>query len=232
MRDFTFPFSEPKRRLLEAAETLFADRGFDAVSVRDITKEAGANVAAVNYHFGGRDGLIGLVVLRYVTPVNEERIARLDAAERNHAGKVVPLEELIGCYAEPLVSAVRRSELSERLFYKLIGRIFSLQGEVPAEVENQMKQVAERFLRALGRSLPEVAADELIWRFHFLIGAMLHMLTHQEVLSRVTNGASGQPAMEATLSRFVRFAASGLREGGVPAHNGSAAPSPQAIFDF
>lgn len=232
MRDFSFPFSPPKRRLLEAAESLFADRGFDAVSVRDITKEAGANVAAVNYHFGGRDALIELVVLRYVTPVNEERIARLDAAERRSPGKVVPLEEIIECFASPIVSAVQRSELSERLFYKLIGRIFDLQGEFPDEMLAQLTRVAERFTRALSRSIPEVAKDDLYWRFHFAIGGMIHMLTHRETLFRVSGGASGEPEMDVTLSRFIRFAAAGLRDGVAAEHNGVPAQSPQGLFNF
>lgn len=234
MRDFSTPFSAPKSRLLEAAESLFANQGFDAVSVRDITKEAGANVAAVNYHFGGRDGLISLVVLRYVTPVNEERIARLDAAERRYPGKTVPLEEVIECFTRPIVTAVKRSELSERLFCKLIGRIFCLQGQVPREMEEQMKQVAERYVRALSRSLPDASAEEVVWRFHFLLGGLIHMLTHQEMLARVTDGASGQPSMDTTLSRFIRFAAAGLRDGvAAGGHNGAAEKGPQGmLFDF
>ena len=54
--------SKPQERLLDAAEALFAERGFEAVSLRDITLEAGANVAAVNYHFGGKENLIGAVL--------------------------------------------------------------------------------------------------------------------------------------------------------------------------
>ena len=70
MRDLTLPPSESKQRLLDAAEHLFADCGFETVSVRDITQHVKANVAAINYHFGTRDGLIALVVTRYLTPLN------------------------------------------------------------------------------------------------------------------------------------------------------------------
>lgn len=223
--------SKSKRNLLDAAEQLFADRGFDAVSVRDITQLAKANVAAVNYHFGSRDGLIATVVTRYITPVNEDRLARLENLERKWAGKAGPVEELIDAFVRPLISTVRRSDLSERLFYKLIGRIFSMQAQgIPAAVEEQLRVLSDRFTRAFAKSLPTVGPEELAWRIHFLVGAMIHMLMQQELLHRISNGVSGTPGMDATLGRFIRFAASGLREGVEPPVRSN--KSPQATFNF
>lgn len=231
MRDMTVPESGSKRKLLNAAEHLFADKGFEAVSIRDITQAAETNVAAVNYHFGSRDGLLTLVMMRYMLPVNEERLARLETVERKWAGKAAPLEEVIDAYVRPLAGHVGKSELSERLFYKLVGRIFARQGDgLPAPVDDPLRQVVERFTRAFGRALPTVAPEDLIWRIHFMAGGMIHLLTHQDMLHRLSNGASGAPAMEATLSRFIRFAAVGLRGGtetDEPAEMG-----PQAMFDF
>jgi AcrR family transcriptional regulator len=233
MRDIKFPQSEPKRRLLEAAEQLFADKGFDVVSVRDITQQAGANVAAVNYHFGSRDGLIAVVVTRYITPVNEERLARLEILEKKWPGKMIPLEEIIDAFVRPLAGAVRKSELSERLFCRLLGRIFSMQGEgLPESVESQMSHLSDRFGRALGRALPAVAVDDLAWRMHFVAGAMIHMLMNQGMLHRLTNGASGSPTMEAVIGRFIRFAAAGLRDGVEVEGDPEIRRGPQAVFDF
>jgi AcrR family transcriptional regulator len=231
MRAATIPESGSKRKLLDAAEQLFADKGFEAVSVRDITQLAKTNVAAVNYHFGSRESLLSLVMMRFMLPVSEERIARLEAVERKWSGKTAPLEEIIDALVRPLVGQVRKSELSEPLFYKLIGRIFTQQADgLPDPVEAQLRQGQERFIRAFGKALPTVDSEELIWRMHFMVGGMIHLLTHQEMLHRVTRGASGAPTMEATLSRFIRYSAVGLREGTeaeAPAKKG-----PQATFDF
>lgn len=232
MREIKFPQSESKRRLLDAAEQLFAERGFEAVSVRDVTQMAKANVAAVNYHFGSRDGLIAVVVTRYITPVNEERLARLEALERKWPGKAIPVEEIIDAFVRPLAGIVRKSELSERLFCKLMGRIFAMQGVgFPPVVEEQIRVLSDRFTRALAKSLPGVSSEDLIWRTHFLVGAMIHMLLNQEMLQRMTQGAAGNPTMEATLVRFIRFAAAGLREG-MEAVEPVAKKGPQAMFDF
>lgn len=231
MRELTIPESGSKRKLLDAAEELFAEKGFEAVSVRDITALAKSNVAAVNYYFGSRDGLLMLVMTRYMMPVNEERIARLEALERKWSGKSVPIEELIDALVRPLVGQVRKSELSERLFYKLMGRIFAQQGDgLPPQIEEQLRQVVQRFTRAFVKTLPTVPTDELSWRIHFMAGGMIHMLTHQEVLQRLTNGVAGSPTMETTLSRFVRFAAAGLREG--VEVEALAPKGPQVMFDF
>jgi hypothetical protein len=112
-----------------------------------------------------------------------------------------------------------------------MGRIFSLQGSgFPEAVEEQMRHLSDRFTRALAKSLPAVSQEELVWRTHFVIGAMIHMLMNQDMLHRVTNGASGTPTMEATLGRFIRFAAAGLREGVVV--EPVVRQGPQATFDF
>jgi AcrR family transcriptional regulator len=231
MREINLAQSESKRRLLDAAELLFAERGFEAVSVRDITQHAKANVAAINYHFGTRDGLIALIVTRYLTPVNEERLARLDVLERKGPGKALPVEEIINAFVRPLVGIVRKSDLSEHQYCKLLGRIFAMQGAgLPQAMEDPMRQLSERFTRALGKALPAVAPEDLVWRMHFVVGALIHMLMNEEMLQRLTSGASGAPTMEATLGRFIRFAAAGLREG--MESEPAVKKGPQAMFDF
>jgi AcrR family transcriptional regulator len=228
MREVIIPEVGPKRNLLEAAERLFAERGFDAVSVRDITQLAKTNVAAVNYHFGSRDGLLKLVILRYANPVNEERLARLDGAERRWAGKLVPIEELMDALVRPLLGQVRKSGLAERSFYQLMGRIFAENGDGLADgIEQQFRQANDRFLRAFGNVLPALTEEELVARVHFLNGGVIHLLTHQHLL---TSPTSGMPAMEASLSRLIRFAAAGLRDGLITEI--AAEEGPQAFFNF
>jgi AcrR family transcriptional regulator len=229
MRELTLPQSGPKRKLLEAAEQLFSEKGFEVVSVRDITQLCKANVAAVNYHFGSREGLLNLVIARYAQPVNEERMARLETAERKWAGKSVPLEEIIDAYVRPVLGQVRKTELSERAFYKLLGRIFALRGDGLSESnEEGFRRVSERFGRAFGKALPMVLPEELGARIHFMSGAVIHLLTHQALLS--DSGEAIAPSMDASLSRLIRFAVAGLREGTEveePVKKG-----PQAMFDF
>ncbi|MCF7676112.1 MAG: TetR/AcrR family transcriptional regulator, partial [Akkermansiaceae bacterium] len=107
-------------KLVEAAERLFAERGFDVVSVRDITHAAGGNVAAINYHFGSRDGLVAVVIGRYITPINERRMVMLDELEQKWAGQPVPVEAVIEAIVVPVVEQIQQSKMSEGLYCKLV----------------------------------------------------------------------------------------------------------------
>ncbi|TAE77672.1 MAG: TetR family transcriptional regulator [Verrucomicrobia bacterium] len=222
-----------KQKLVEAAEALFADEGFDRVSVRDITTRAGANVAAVNYHFGSREGLLALVMARQINPVNEERLARLDALERKIGGKALPVEEVLDAFVRPFATQVRRSELSEKLFFKLMGRMFGQQGgELPPVVEALFVTVMGRFQRAFAKSLPGLAVEEIWWRMHLMAGAMIHTMAQADTLQRVSGGDSGTPGIEQTLSRFIRFAAAGMRQGADEPREESRSQGPQVEFSF
>lgn len=221
-----------KQRLIEAAEELFADEGFDRVSVRDITTKAGANVAAVNYHFGSREGLIAVVLTRYINPVNEERLARLEALERRAAGKPVAVEEILDAFIRPFATQVRRSELSEKIFFKLMGRMFGHGCVMPPVVEQLFGNMLNRFHKAFSKSLPGLAADDTWWRMHLMSGAMIHTMAHGEKLLRLSGGDSGSPNMEQTLSRFIRFSAAGMRHGSEVAQDETKPQGPQVEFPF
>ncbi len=231
MNQTLVPNSGPKLRLIESAEKLFAEKGFEAVSVRDITKEAGANVAAVNYHFGSRDGLVVAVISRYLIPVNQDRLARLERAEKSGS-----VEEILGAFIRPTVELVAKSELSEKLYGQLIGRIFTEPSiSMQTELDQLTKSVVERFTKALCKLLPSVTPEELIWRLHFVVGGLIHVLTHSGFLYRMGGQVVGTPTTEVTISRFLKFAAAGVVYGSEPigAEETTEKPkTPQSLFNF
>ena len=223
MKRTLVPTEGPKLRLIEAAEKLFAEHGFEVVSVRDITQAAGGNVAAVNYHFGSRDGLVAVVMTRYLTPIHEERLARLAAAEQRWGGQAVPLEEVVAAFVLPIISQVAQSKLTEAAFYRLVGRIFSYyEHGLPGKTTAETDVLINRFNQALGLALPTLAKDDLVWRLHFVVGALTHMLTHAQALSGRSQGSAGTLDMAATIERFLKFAVAGLRGGLIEAPQAAA----------
>lgn len=219
MREMILPEDGPKRRLFDAASRLFAEQGFVRVSVRDIAAAIGANIAAVNYHFGSRDDLLALVVGRHLAPVTEERLARLDGVERKGSGKAAPVEEIIDAYLRPLLTQSRKVVLPEGAYCELMARIFSAgEQELGGVVAGQSRQVIERFNRAIAKALPMLLGDEVQWRMQFVNGALVRLLAQP-------NGS-----LEAALARLSRFAAAGLREG--VEGDVVAKAGPQAMFDF
>jgi AcrR family transcriptional regulator len=145
------PETGAKRTMLDAAERLVAVKGFDSVSIRDVTGAAKANVAAVNYHFGSREGLLALVMTHVLEPLCAERIARLEAA-----GKQVSVEEAVAVFVNALEPAAARIGMDTPLFFRLAGRILSLPDEaLPEAMKDARRETTQRFLVALGKDLTE-----------------------------------------------------------------------------
>src|SRR3954453_20324524 len=87
--------ADTKTRILDAAERLFVEHGFEATSLRSLTSAAGVNLAAVNYHFGSKEELFQAVLTRRLDPMNQERIDLLAKVEREGGGKALSCEKIL-----------------------------------------------------------------------------------------------------------------------------------------
>ena len=200
-----------RERILDAAESLFADRGFRAVSLREITAKADANLAAVNYHFGGKDGLIYEVLMRVVGPINEERLVRLDAAEAESGVDPVPLRVVLDAFFRPVVDQLANAGHQSTVYLKLAGRCLAEGEEQPPETLLRLfEKVAHRFISAARRSLPDGEEADIYWGFHFSIGALLRALTKGTQLTLFSRGTVHDSSPEETLDRLIEFTAAGI----------------------
>ncbi|MGJ8695217.1 MAG: TetR/AcrR family transcriptional regulator [Verrucomicrobiaceae bacterium] len=201
-----------KRALIDAASSLFAEQGFDAVSLREITGRAGANVASVKYHFGSKDELIDAVVVEMVRPVNEERLRRISELEKSERPTV---RALLEAFFEPMISQMISCELGEQLFCKLMGRLAGERPyEFPTPVMTQFREVAGRFVPAFGKALPGLSAEEIFWRIHFSFGVMSNTLMHGDLLAQVSGGLVKRETMEETMERVINFCEAGFMKEG------------------
>ncbi len=142
------PDSGAKKKLLDAAESLVAAKGFDSVSVRDVTGAAGANVAAVNYHFGSREGLMDVVIARILDPLCEARKYALEAAGKS-------AEALVRAYVEALSQVAAAITMDGRIFPKLAGRILALPDEaMPPVLATARLEVSGLYLAAIPKVRP------------------------------------------------------------------------------
>ena len=206
-----------RERVLKAAEELFAARGFETVSLRDITSVAGANVASVNYHFGSKDKLIDAVVERHALPINDERLSLLDGLEERYGDDPVPVADILEAFLAPLLRHITSGEMSETLFSKFMGRLMGERGYcLPESVEPQFQQMAGRFAAAFLKAVPHLTEEEALWRMHFSFGVMSNTLTHGDTLEQISGGRAGKPPMEELFSQIIQFCAAGIASGGKP----------------
>lgn len=197
--------ADTKDRILDAAERLFTERGYQGTSLRAVTSAADANLAAVHYHFGSKEALLHAVSGRRIAPVNRERLVRLDRLEAGAGPEGPSLERLIEAFLEPALVEKGTSDLRG-----LLGTIY---GEPPdlvrPLVEELFSEVARRFEAALQRALPAHTPAQVAWGFQLLVGSLTHVLGGNHEL------APARPLMdqgeEERRAQMVRFIAAGMR---------------------
>ncbi|MEP2776829.1 MAG: TetR family transcriptional regulator [Luteolibacter sp.] len=162
------PETGAKRKLLDAAEALVTEKGFDLVSVRDITGAVKANVAAVNYHFGSREGLMDLVMMRILEPLCDHRVKALEQAKKKGKDSRDVIREILSGYVESLTTAAASIGMENASFLRLAGRILVLPDSCMApSLAFSRREVGEKFLDALAGALPDNSRKELsaAWNF-------------------------------------------------------------------
>jgi AcrR family transcriptional regulator len=166
-----------RERLLKATESLFLAHGYDGTSARMITAEARANLAAINYHFGGKEGLFQAMLARRLDALHEERLALLDAYERIAAGRPLTCERILAALFVPALRLAREPRRGGRDFLRLLGRAYVDPSPALREFlsERYAPSIA-RFKEAFARALPKIAPRELTWRLHFMMGALAYTL--------------------------------------------------------
>ena len=202
-----------KRRILDAAEGLFMEHGFEATGLRQITAAADVNLAAVNYHFGGKEELFEAVLTRRLDPMNLERVLLLDALERDAGGTPLTCEAIIGAMFIPALKLARDRERGGKNFLRLLGRAYADPAPfIRNFLSHQYAPMIARFKAAFAQTLRHLPPRELSWRLHFLMGAMSYTLAGTDVLKLIS--AIDPVAVnndELLLRRLGPFLVAGLR---------------------
>src|SRR6266550_161885 len=141
---------DTRSRILDVAEELFGERGLDRVSIRDITRKARVNLAAINYHFGTKEDLIAAVFERRVVPVNEARLAALDRVETSAGKGILKLEAILEAFIRPALQSSLKASKGRTAFSKLFGRCLS---EPSPEVETLLKAQFEPLVQRMDAAL-------------------------------------------------------------------------------
>src|SRR5215831_15652669 len=194
---------DTKDKILDTAERLIGEQGYAATSLRQIITEAGVNLAAVHYHFGSKEDLLDAVVARKVSPVNEARIAWLERVEAAAEAGVPAVEDVLEAFFLP-TAAVAAGNPD---FVRLMGRMLT-EGMMPRIVEKHFRSTALRFVASLRRAVPDLPQDEMMWRVHFMVGAMAHTMCSAPIFPLMAGDTAD---MELRMKRLVTFLSAGFR---------------------
>ena len=208
--------ADTRERILDAGERLFMAHGYEGTSMRLITSEASVNLAAVNYHFGSKESLIQEVFRRRLDWLNDERLRVLIEMEEAAAGKPLKPSQIVDGFFGTLLRMADDNERGGMTFLRLLGRTLTEPSEfIRTFLAHEYATVMERYKEAFFKALPDVPKAEIVWRFHFMLGATSYAIAGTDALLLVTDWqveeADAVDRVDRLVPRLMSFLMGGLR---------------------
>ena len=205
------PVRNGKERILDAAEQLFAQRGFYGVPLRDITRAAGVDVALVGYHFGGKRELFAAVFERRAEVLNRERLELLEAVRRAALPGAAGLEAIINAFTLPLVERSARGGPGWKSYFALIAYVNNSPEFGPLMMTRHFDPLVERFIAATREALPDCPPREIYWGYQFLTGALTLTFAETGRIEQLSGGLCRASDLDSVHERLAPYVAAGIR---------------------
>jgi len=197
-------------RLLDAAEELFCEHGFEGASIRDIAAIAKCNIASVNYYFGGKEKLYEEVWRRHLILMRDVRIASIDKVMSKSDGKP-QLEVLLKSFAEafigPLVDESRARRLGKLWAREMIDQ------HLPANMF--MDDIITPTLTAMGTALvkacPDIEEPKVPFVVFSVVGQLVHLVHIKAMFEQCDEAALPRFDLAKAIDHIVKFSAAGIR---------------------
>ena len=191
-----------QERLLDAAEKLFAEHGFDGVPVRDITSLANCNVAAINYHFGGKDKLYLEIMKSRMETLRQVRINSINEVMKKPG---TTLENLLRAFSWAFLNPLIDEESGGQLMKLMLREM--LDPHLPPTIffEEVIQPVMGVLVEALMKVCPGVERSRILLCIHSLIAQLLHTVHVKGMLAKLESGECEHPGLEALVDHIVEF---------------------------
>ncbi|WP_409525969.1 TetR/AcrR family transcriptional regulator [Nitrincola sp. MINF-07-Sa-05] len=198
-------------RIILAAEALFAEQGFTETTMRQITAEADVNLAAVNYHFRSKQGLVNAVTERLMEPLCDEIEVAL--ADRLASSSNIQLEELLEMLMRALLHVNQQNTFSLSVFMRLLELAYMKnQEELRDFFVSRYAPRLESYLRCLQADAAPMEENEFFWRLHFMLGAVVFTLSNYHTLLILEKRSFKDSAeIEQILHRMIPVLTAGLQ---------------------
>ena len=200
-----------KDKLMDAAEKLFARRGFHGVSLRDITAEADVKLALVNYHFGSKKNLLAEVIERRGHVLNDERRRRLIEERLKAAPQAPSTEAVVGAFLNPILDRLAHAGPGWHSYFSLLAYVNNSPEWGRTLMGKTFNGVVREFIQAVMDSLPGSTKEDIYWGYNFLTGALTLSLAETGRLDVLSGGLCRSNDVAALKARLGPYVAGGLR---------------------
>jgi AcrR family transcriptional regulator len=197
-------------RLLDAAEKLFSEHGFEGTSVRDIASTAGCNIAAVNYYFGGKDKLYTEVWRRQLVQMRDARLQAIEQVMSASGGKPA-LEDLLRSYANAFVGLFRDENRSRRFMNLMAREMIDQHVPVNLLIDEVVKPTLGAMRGALLKACPGLEESRIPLLIVFLAGQLMHVVHIKAMFEQVESTEMLAFDLNEAVDHIVKFSAAGIR---------------------
>ena len=196
-------------RLLDSAEELFCEHGFDGVSVRDIAASANCNIASVNYYFGGKEKLYQEVWRRYLITMRDIRISSINKVMSQNGGQP-KLEDLLRSFAEAFIGPLV-DETKSRRFCKLMAReMIDQYLPVNMFLDDIITPTLSAMRSALIRICPGLDESKILFVIVSIVGQLLHVLHVKAIFQQMDEAALPKFELAQAIDHVVKFSTAGI----------------------
>lgn len=196
--------------IIDAAEELFADAGYEGASLRKIMANANVSISLINYHFGNKEGLLRAIFEHKAAPLNKQRYDLIQAAM--DANPVPNLDDLLRGYFLPSFRDSMRRKPRPDHFMRLVSRIGSDNSEIAREMMREFFDDFQRhFITALKLALPELDLENIFWRLHCLLCIVTHTLNNPDRIYDLSGGQCDFHDVDYAFEHVLPFLRAGLQ---------------------
>ncbi|HGP5019257.1 TPA: TetR/AcrR family transcriptional regulator [Vibrio cholerae O1] len=201
--------SSTKEKILDVAEGLFAEYGFNDTFLRTITSKAGVNLASVNYHFGDKKTLVRAVLNRYLEAFMPEMKQSL---ERLNERDDYDMAEVFEALRAPLRSLSELRPNGTSRFMLLIGRGYTdVQGHLRWFITNRYNDVLTLFTDSVLKANPNLTRETLFWRLHFTLGTCVFTMASSQALAEIAENDFGSKVdPKSVVDQLIPYLAAGV----------------------
>ncbi len=196
-------------KILNAAEELFAQSSYDAVSIRQITQKADVKLALAHYHFGTKESLFDAVIKRRIGQLSQSRLQLLDYFRQQNDGNPLPLEKIVHAFVMPYLFWHLNGGDGWRSYARIVS---TLLGYNLTLLQEQFDVGARAFQQEMRRSMPNADEASVQWGFDFMVGVMCNTFSEVDRIGGLSGGLCTTENKEEACEYLLAFIIAGLEK--------------------
>jgi AcrR family transcriptional regulator len=199
-----------RERMLDIAELLFAEHGYEGVSLREIARQGDIDLSLLKYHFGDKLRLFEEVLTRRVEAVRNYRLEALEAARARCGSTPPPIEDVVDAFMHPFLMLSTQRDHGWKTYMQLVAKI-SIHPHWTAVLSKLFDPTARHFLSAMRMALPQASDQQVHWAYQFMLANMVFVFAETGRIDLLSDEQYRSSDLETAYEHMLRYVVGGIK---------------------